>query len=102
MTWAQAFAWTLALELPVYVACLRRETGVVRAVVLVLLVNATTHPLIWLAPRFDPFWAWLLVAEAIVVAVEASIIAAAMRRRFGLALAATFAANLFSTLVGLV
>ncbi len=102
MTWAQAFVWTMILELPVYVAFLRRETGVARAVGLVMLVNLVTHPLIWLAPRFEPFWAWLLVAESIVVVSEASLLVATMRRRVGLAFVAAFAANLFSTLVGLV
>lgn len=102
MTWSQAFVWTLLLEFPVYVACLRRELGVVRSCALVLLVNAVTHPLIWIAPRFEPFWAWLLIAESAVVMVEASLVRLAMRRRLGLALAAAFAANLFSTLVGLV
>jgi hypothetical protein len=43
--WGTAFATTLLIETPVYVAGLRRDLGVGRAAAVALVLNVATHPL---------------------------------------------------------
>jgi hypothetical protein len=94
MLWFCAFAWTIAIELPIYAVLLRRRWW------LVFVVNAITHPLLWFAfPRFEPYWRYVVVAELCVVVVEAIVIAA-VTRRVRLAVAASIVANAVSALVG--
>lgn len=109
LTWPVAFAWTCALELPVYAVVLgRRFPRWWFAGVLSLALNTVTHPALWFVfPRFDPPAAWFLSAEGSVVAVEGLLAAAALRSRApGRALAlgfkASLAANVTSATFGLV
>jgi hypothetical protein len=76
-------------------------------VLVVLAVNAVTHPALWfLFPRFGPPVLWFLSAEAAVVIVEAVLMALALTRgtpptgawRGGAR--AALAANAFSAAVG--
>lgn len=107
-SWFWAFAWTLAIELPIYAAILRRWTGAGPALLAIAIgVNVATHPALWfLMPRFTPYMLWLIVAESLVVLVEAGLVALWLHRRGvggagwrGLLVAAT--ANTVSTVVGL-
>ena len=100
---------TLALELPVYAWWLREPFGGWRTpLVIALAMNAVTHPLLWFVfPKWQPFWLWLLVAEACVMLVETAILALALAcvrsaRPFRTAFAAAVAANALSTGFGLV
>ena len=101
--WLLAFAWTLALELPVYTWLLSsRARSWQQLCGLVLLVNAITHPLLWFGfPRLTPYWLYLVTGEGCVLMVEAAILAIAFRdvRRAAIA---SLAANLTSTVIGLV
>lgn len=102
LLWFAAFAWTIALEQPIYTLALRRY---VRRwwtpCAIALAVNAITHPLLWFAfPRFEPYWQYVLAGELCVIAVEAAI-AWLVIRRVGPAIAASVVANAMSTLVGL-
>ncbi|WP_375769113.1 hypothetical protein NR798_46840 [Archangium gephyra] len=74
--WLMAFVWTLALELPVYVAVLHRHLARWWApVLLTLALNTLTHPALWfLAPTWEPFWSWLLVWETVVALVESTAV----------------------------
>ena len=110
-TWLLAFIWTNALELPVYVLFLRRRLPRWwEPVVLCLLVNAISHPVFWyLLPRFGPELLWLFLAEGWVTLLEAALVFGALLWRTPmprgraalLALAASLAANLFSSTAGL-
>jgi hypothetical protein len=102
LLWFAAFAWTIALEQPIYTLALRRH---VRRwwtpCAIALAVNAITHPLLWFAfPRFAPYWQYVVAGELCVIAVEAVIVALVIRRGAP-AIAASVAANTVSTLVGL-
>lgn len=102
--WLVAFAWTLALELPVYTLLLERHVSGWRTLcALVVAVNAITHPLLWFVfPRLSPYAWYLLAGEACVTVAEAALVLAVMRpRRPGRALAASLAANAVSTVLGL-
>ena len=107
--WWVAFAWTCVLELPVYALLAGRLFRHWWAIGLVsLLANAVTHPALWfLFPRFDPPALWLLTGEALVVVVEALLLAAVLARArpFAAALAVavrcSLLANTFSVSVGL-
>ncbi len=136
MAWLGAFVLTQVVEAPLYAWSLRRwSTGPSweRALVAIL-PSAVTHPLLWLG--FPPLRAHLSyvaavgVAEALVVVVEAAVIARFLdptlvrgpmasrnaatpapttpaarttgrARRVGLALGVATAANALSVLVGL-
>lgn len=108
--WFRAFALTVAIEVPLYALVLRRRFVRLWEVVLVAsALQVLTHPALWLlAPRFEPYWAWVLVMEACVVTVEAGAAAVALGRGPGwgrtlrLALLASLLANGVSTAVGLV
>jgi hypothetical protein len=108
MSWPVAFVWTCAIELPIYALVLgRRFQRWWTVCLLVLVANVLTHPALWfLAPRFSPYWLWLVIAESCVVAVETLLFAVALRRAGSLspgalAFAAALAANAASTAVGL-
>jgi hypothetical protein len=102
LLWAVAFAWSIALEMPVYLLVLRRHVEQWwTPVAITLAVNAATHPAFWFVfPRFDPYWQYVLAGEACVVFVETAIIAVVVRR-IGIAIVAAVLANLVSTLIGL-
>ncbi len=113
----RAFAWTVAIELPIYGALLRGRLGVGLAVAVGVLLQVLTHPALWyLFPRFSPYWAWVLVAESCVVAAEAVALAAVLTwaqsagaaappargsSPWGYALRVALVANVTSTCVGL-
>ncbi len=104
--WAWAFAWTLALELPVYALILRRWVrGGLPLLAVLLGINVATHPALWyLAPRFWPYWLWVLTIELGVVMIEALLLTLYLRRQsvplpWLRALIAAFIANAFSTLI---
>jgi hypothetical protein len=109
-TWLVAFVWTNALELPIYVLFLRRRfTRWWEPCLLCGIVNAVSHPAFWyLFPRFGSEGPWLVAAESTVTAIEAAIVFSALvwrarvpaRNAAALALGASIAANLFSTLAG--
>lgn len=109
LLWLRAFALTCLIEVPIYMFVLRRALPDWRwRLLLAFGLQVATHPALWfVAPRFDPYWAWLVVMELCVFAVEAAGVALALRLRptprrvLGLALFAAFAANAVSTLVGL-
>lgn len=74
------------------------------ALLMTLLVNTLTHPALWyVAPRFEPWWLWLIVMESAVVAVEAVLIGVWLRERGGgqSGLRISLIANTLSTVVGL-
>lgn len=101
LDWLTQFVWTVALELPVYVALLRgRLPGARQACLLVLAVNLLTHPALVLA---GPGAGWeLLGAELIVAVVEAAALTAWLgRSALPQAAVASLGANLVSTLAGL-
>ena len=109
LLWLVAFLWTVALELPIYVAILRKRfTAWWAPCLLTLGVDLVTHPTLWyVVPRFEPYETWVLVSEIGVVLVEGLLVAAALRlrptplRALGLGMWASLAANAFSTVVGL-
>ncbi|WP_238012454.1 hypothetical protein KZZ52_58970 [Dactylosporangium sp. AC04546] len=98
-----ALALTLLVEVPLYTVALvgTRLAEWRRAATLGLLVNLLTHPVLWwyLAPRPSAtrFWA----AEAVVVLVEAGVLAAALRRDRLLLIVVSVGANACSVLMGL-
>jgi hypothetical protein len=98
-----AFGLTLAVELPWYAAGLvaLRLVRLRWALVLGVLVNAVSHPLLWwwLAPH--PSFTRLAVAEAGVWLLEALLLFAAIRREPALLLVLSLAANASSLLIGL-
>lgn len=105
--WAWAFVWTLALELPIYALIVRRWVrGGLPLLAVLLGLNVATHPALWyLAPRFHPYWIWVLTMETGVVVVEALLLTLYLRRHdvplpWLRALLAAFVANLVSTLIG--
>ncbi len=120
--WLTAFEWTLAIEMPL-VVWLLRPVGLLwwHTAVLSAVVNALTHPTLWLAyratypdldPRWlepligDPYLRWILVGESAVWFVEAVAFVTWLRLRVGpghvpLAILAAVVANLASTLFGL-
>lgn len=114
MTWPEAFVWTLALELPVYTAFLRRAFRPWWGpVALTFAVNVATHPLLWIfLPREDPSRLWLALFEGLVALVEAGLVALALvrlgsppvapRAALGRGLAAAVLANGLSLSSGLV
>ena len=103
MSQLAAFGLTLAVELPWYVAGLvaLRLAGWRRALVLGVVVNALSHPVLWwfLAPR--PTLPRIAVAEVAVCAFEALLLFAAIRREPALLVLLCVAANACSVLIGL-
>jgi hypothetical protein len=107
--WAYAFAWTIAIEVPIVAALCWRPLGLPRAIAVGLGLQALTHPALWyVAPRFEPYDLWLVVMETTVTLVEAGALAAALRiagqpLRAALlrGLLTSVAANATSTVAGL-
>lgn len=105
MLWAAAFVWTCAVEFPLYFGVLhqsRPTRGVLRIVAAALVAQAVTHPVLWYAiPQFDPYWAWVAVAEVGVTATEVVVVRTLAEVTWLRAAVASIAANTVSTLVGL-
>ena len=76
--WLTAFACTLALEAPVYVAGLRRRVSAPRALLLAVALNVATHPLAWWLTAGHS-WSRLAVVELGVWASEALLLWALAR-----------------------
>jgi hypothetical protein len=96
--WLRAFVLTCLIEVPIAAWVLRGRMAV--RVALALLAQALTHPALWyLAPRFEPYWAWLVVCETAIFLLEAAVYATLVGLRRGLWV--SFVANLTSTLIGL-
>lgn len=108
VAWLKIFTLTYAVETPIYGAALRSQLAWRWTLLLSLLLNLATHPIVWFVlPRlFDNQVTFALFAEAFAVTVEALILAAAARLRewprrewlwcFGLA----FVANAISATAG--
>ncbi len=91
--WPEAFACTLALELPVYWAVLRKPWPG-------LALNVATHPLFWfLAFKYDSVMSNIPAAEFTIMAVEA-LGAWLVVRDWRRAALASAAANSLSWLAG--
>ncbi len=103
MSQLAAFGLTLAVELPWFVAGLvtLRLAGWRRALVLGVLINTLSHPMLWwfLAPH--PTLPRTAVAEVAVCAFEALLLFAAIRREPALLALLSVAANACSVLIGL-
>lgn len=105
MTWPAAFLVTLLVELPFYVIGgwalgLARPR---RAAVAGLVVNAVTHPVLWVTLSGGPAsWAGTGVAEAIVVVVEGILVRLVVGRSLGWSTLLALGANAASFAVGLV
>jgi hypothetical protein len=104
MSWAGAFLLTLAIEVPLALACLRGwPRG--RVVLAAALATGLSHPLLWfvLARALPgPFLVRVLAGETAVIALEALVYLAALRPlRPGHALAVSATLNAASYLVGL-
>ena len=101
--WLTAFAWTLAIELPIYTLligrCFRNWWTVV---VVVLVINLVTHPMLWFVfPHFTPRWAYLAAGETTVTLIELVLVAIAIRDP-GRAAVAAITANAASFLGGMI
>lgn len=106
MSWAWAFVLTVAVETPL-IGWLGRRLGwfggrlghLGRLVSAAVLINLVTHPLLWLVrPRSTPA---LLIAEIVIVLVEAALWWALVRQRPAACLGVAFVANAVSFAVGL-
>lgn len=98
------FALTLLVEVTVLVGLHRRERPLGRIVVVSLVANVVTHPLVFLVmPRwFDGLGAYLVVAECFALLVETPILWVGLRLRPGLiALRSSALSNGASYLVGM-
>lgn len=98
-----ALLLTFAVEVPLYALALTalRLAPAGRAVLLGVVVNLLTHPVLWwfLTPRPSAgrFWG----AEAAVVVAEAAVLLLACRRDPALLLVTSLGANATSVLIGL-
>ena len=80
--WPAAFALTLLLETPVYAPALWRSFGP-RTPLVILLLNAVTHPVVWFVfPYSTPWWTGFAAAELFAWLVEAALLAALGKARF--------------------
>jgi len=108
VTYPEALGLTIAVEAPVYTVLLRLLAGAPwgRALLASVLVNLISHPLFtfvllpWLDRAIRPVPA-LLVAEAMVVVIEAALIYAWLRRRLAAVVGTALAANWCSLVLGL-
>ena len=109
LLWLEAFIWTLAIELPLVVLTMRRSVSKWWIpVLLAVVVNTTTHPLLWFVfPRFGDYATWVTIAEAFVWFTEAIMLTFLVAPDVGLKRAAiigpiaAIVANAASTAVGL-
>jgi len=107
--WLRAFALTVVIEAPIYTLMLRRGMRTLLATILLAIgLQVVTHPALWfVAPRFEPYWAWVTVMELLVWLVEGLIAGAVIThpkgRRHALlwGLFASLCANGVSTAIGL-
>ncbi|TNF27832.1 MAG: hypothetical protein EP329_18955 [Deltaproteobacteria bacterium] len=110
LLWLRAFALTVLIEVPIYTLFLQRFGRPVVAVVLVAIgLQVATHPALWfVAPRFEPYWAWVLTMELLIWLVEGLLAGLAIDhptgrgRAFAVGLLASLSANATSTLFGLI
>ena len=98
MTWLEAFALTVAIELPIVVLLVGRGRRR-RAPLDALAANLLTHPLAWWAVMSGAA-PWLFT-ELCVVAVEACVYRAATRLGWASAAMTALAANLVTAAIGL-
>jgi hypothetical protein len=104
-SWFAAFALTLAVEVPLVLAMLRRdEPSLVRLGVLVVTVNLATHLVVWyVATQLIRVGTieYVVAAEAWAILAEAVFYVAAIRSlTLGRAVLVSVIANLASFLVG--
>lgn len=109
LSWLEAFALTLLIELPVYALLLRRWCRPVTGLRVGLLANVVTHPALWfglhaLHTTGWAFAAWFVASESMVVLAEWAVLLIALKgrdaRRSELAGVAALA-NLCSSVFGL-
>lgn len=98
--WLWAFARTNLVEVPLYV-WLGRKAGLSpkAAALVAVTANCLTHPALWfLAPRWEPYAAWIVTMELAIILFEAAWFRAWFRRslRARQAFAMSFFANLAS------
>jgi hypothetical protein len=102
--WLSAFLFTQAVEIPIYVALIRREgrrgsppveRGLAGPVALAFGASAVTHPIVWFViPQiaYDSYWDMVARAELFAVGVEGLYLyafqLAGLRRAFGWSLLA--------------
>lgn len=104
-----AFAWTCAVELPVYAAWLRTSgIGATRAVVTIIALQLATHPLLWtIVSHATHYVPTAIAAELVAVVVEGALFYGLLRRHaarplaISRALAASLTANAASVAFGL-
>jgi hypothetical protein len=80
IAWLWAFLFTQVVEVPIYVALMRRAAGraappegLVWQIALGLGASTMTHPIVWFViPRIvpDPYWVMVIVAESFAVIAE--------------------------------
>jgi hypothetical protein len=105
VAWLWAFLFTQAVEIPLYVAMLRREARAGRArgelglgdlVGLGFGASAITHPIVWFViPQipYDSYWAMVGRAELFAVVAEGIYLYALCLSHLGRALSASLLAN---------
>ncbi|MCX5212913.1 hypothetical protein OG689_27180 [Kitasatospora sp. NBC_00240] len=108
MPYLLAFALTLLVEVPLYVASLSLgQVRPARAAAAAVAVNCATHPpLWWFLGRFTgstaaAYWTALTLAELAVLTMEAALIGRLAGCRGPLPYAASFTANAASVLAGI-
>lgn len=106
LTWAVAFIWTCALELPVYHVFVGPYFARLACFLLLVLgINGLTHPLLNLvAPTLVSFSYWEVAGEVVVTLTEGAIVGVVLRRfsecatPYRSGLIAAFWANLLTAL----
>jgi hypothetical protein len=106
VSYPPAFALTLLVEVPIYVAAITVASAARarRTALAAVLVNCLTHPLLWWFLRQVPDGAYgtaFAVAESAVCLVEGALMARWLRLRGTVPYAASVAANAASVLAGL-
>ena len=104
--WARAFALTCAVEVPVVAWATRdAEPSTARRVVIAVVGQLATHPLVWFVFPFIPGvtgWTSFVASELFATAMEAILYGAAWRRLgWARALGVAAVANAASLAVGL-
>ena len=100
------FVVTCLFEFPVYFLFLFRESSFIRMVLITLLVNLATHPIIYLGmPAVFSHWdmtylQYLLIAESFAPIVEALLLKKVFHSSWRMAIWSATIANLFSWTVG--
>jgi len=105
--WFMAFISTILIEGPIYALFARGIWRVPKALAMSVILQLTTHPLLWLIfydiqALIPDYVLAVLIAELGVVSIEAALLSWMWGRGFfGLALTAALTANAVSTAVGL-